>query len=97
MKRFIFVGFLSCIMTLGVALMSFASSEKNSIQSELGKYNPVLDLVYINDAITPDVSPNYGKCFFVNAKDVKVSGFSSDITPTANSPPANDGITGVLV
>lgn len=82
-------------MTFGVALMSFASSEKNCVQV-LGKYNSVLDLVYINDAITPDVSPNYGKCIFVNAKDIKVSGFNSDIAPSANSPPSKNGITGVL-
>lgn len=93
MKKLIFVGFLSCFMAFGVALISHPSFEKT--QTDLGIDINHVNWVYINDVFTPDMSPKYGKCFFVNADDVSVSGFISDITPTANSPPTKQGISGV--
>ncbi len=87
MKNFIASIFLGIFMMLGVVAYANASNSSPT-NIEFQKYQSV----FLNDIIIPGVSPQYGSAVYVHTISDKISGYKSEITPKANSPP-KAGIT----
>ncbi len=85
MKRFIAIALIVMFSFLMVGTVYASFDKKASI--ELKKDNGP-QIVAILDAVTPSVAPKYGKMVTVLSEDVIVSGYKSDITAKANSPPS---------
>lgn len=84
MKRFIAIALIGMFSFMMVGMVYSSFNEKVPI--ELKKDNSP-QIVAILDAVTPSVAPQYGKMVTVLSEDVIVSGYKSDITAKANSPP----------
>lgn len=85
MKRFIAIALIGMFSFMMVGMVYSSFNEKVPI--ELKKDNGP-QIVAILDAVTPSVAPKYGKMVTVLSEDVFVSGYKSDITAKANSPPS---------
>ena len=87
MKRFIAIALIGMFSFMMVGMVYSSYNEKVPI--ELKKDNSFNQVeVAILDAVTPSVAPKYGKMVTVLSEDVIVSGYKSDITAKANSPPS---------
>jgi len=87
MKRFIaiaLIGMFSFLM-VGTVYASFEDKVPIELKKDVDNY---FNQVAILDAVTPSVNPQYGKMVTVLSEDVALSGYKSDITAKANSPPS---------
>ena len=87
MKRFIAIALVGMCSFLMVGTVYASFDKKAYIELEKDENN-YFNQVAILDAVTPSVAPKYGKMVTVLSEDVIVSGYKSDITAKANSPPS---------
>ncbi|GEM67576.1 hypothetical protein SMI01S_11820 [Sphingobacterium mizutaii NBRC 14946 = DSM 11724] len=71
-------------MMVGTAYASFDEKVSIELKKDLEKV-PHFDLIC--NGVSPDVSPKFSKTVTLLTEDDLITGYTSDITPSANDPP----------
>ncbi len=85
MKRFIAIALIGMFSFLMVGTVYASIDTKVPIELKKGFDN--YQFVAVMDGVTPAVEPQYGKMVTVLSEDDTLSGYQSDIEPSANDPP----------